>query len=185
MASRLTLENVQIIFRNFKGEKKQFNDPGDRNFCVLIEDPFLAMSLKKDGWNIKPLKPQGDEEPNHYLKVKVGYSGNYPPRIFAIKGGRKLQLHEQTVGFLDSMPLQSVDLIINPYDWSANGNTGTSAYLKTLIAVVDEDELDLKWAHIPLVDDGPLGIESGPVNIIPGVTIVDPEAMDYVEGEVV
>ena len=32
------LRNAQITFRNFSGQKKQFNEEGRRNFCVILDN---------------------------------------------------------------------------------------------------------------------------------------------------
>ena len=54
----LFIENARIFFKNFGGAPTKFNPKGGkRTFCVAIE-PEDAISLKKDGWNIKFLRPR-------------------------------------------------------------------------------------------------------------------------------
>ena len=53
---RLKLEGMQIIFKNFRGEKGPYNAAGDRNFSVVINDLDYAEHLISLGWALKPLR---------------------------------------------------------------------------------------------------------------------------------
>ena len=44
----LTFENAKLIFKNFKGEKTQFNREGNKNFCVVVVN-ILKILLN---WNL-------------------------------------------------------------------------------------------------------------------------------------
>ena len=67
--SNIEIENATILFRNFSGTESKFNRKGDRNFCVVIEDPALAQRLNDEGWNTKILKPRDPQESvRYYLK---------------------------------------------------------------------------------------------------------------------
>ena len=128
-----------LIFRNFSGEETKYNRKGDRNFCVVIEDPEQAQRLTDDGWNVK-VRPANDryEEPMSFLKVTVNFA-NIPPKIVMVSGKVKTQLDEESVNELDTAELKRVDLTINPSDWEVNGNSGTKAYLKVMYATLDRD----------------------------------------------
>lgn len=143
-----TLEGVRIGFRNFAGEEKQYNRKGDRNFAVFLE-PEVAEAMAKDGWNVKYLKPREDDEaPQAYLQVAVNFSGR-PPRIVMISSRGRVNLGEDEVSILDWAQFQNVDLIVRPYEWEVSGKTGVKAYLQTIYATIEEDELDLKYADVP------------------------------------
>ena len=48
VTSNIKLEGAKIIIRNFQGKKKEFNEEGNRNFGVIIDDE-LADQLIEDG----------------------------------------------------------------------------------------------------------------------------------------
>lgn len=151
----VTFEDARLLFRNFAGAEKEFNRKGDRNFSIKIDDPDVAQQLQNDGWNVKPLKPWGDDpdnEPGWKLDVKVTF-GKIPPQIMMITGGGRTLLDENTAGLLDFAEITNCDLIIRAYDWEVNGKTGRSAYLKKLYATVYEDELERKYRGINMDHD--------------------------------
>lgn len=147
----LTFENAKLIFKNFKGEKTQFNREGNRNFCVVIENHEDAEALKNDGWNVKQLSSKDDEEDVlYYLPVAVAFDP-YPPRVELI-GGRRVLLDEENISTLDQVDIKTVDLVLRPYTWEVNGKTGVKAYLKTMYVTINEDPYAAKYEHIPFGD---------------------------------
>jgi len=145
----VTLENVPIIFKNFSGQKGQFNNEGERSFHVLIEDPDIAEAMLNDGWNLKPFVDEDEQITAHHLQVKVNYKG-YPPRIVRVtKGGRhQVDLGEKTVGALDSQRVTSVGVTINPYHWNMNGKSGIKAYCHVMFVNVEESALEESYAAL-------------------------------------
>ena len=134
----LVMENIRVIFKNFRGLEDMYNRAGDRNFCVPIDDPDEAARLKDMGWNIKMYKGSEDSDPLYYLQVAVSYK-NIEPNIYMVTNKNKVRLSEATVGNLDSADIKTADLIVSPYNWEVNGKTGTKAYCKTMYVVIDED----------------------------------------------
>lgn len=148
------IEDARIVFRNFAGVEKQFNPAGRRNFSVVL-DPDTAKKMEADGWNIKRKSPrdEGDDELIH-LPVTVHF-GKRPPRLIMITSRGRTVLDRDTVDLLDWAEFETVDIIVRPFDWEVNGNTGRKAYLKTMYATVRENALDLKYASVPDADQRP------------------------------
>lgn len=156
----VVLEDVEIMFRNFEGAEGMYNREGDRNFAIKLNQA-TADELAKAGWNVKTLKARDeDEEPQPYLSVSVGYKGR-PPTVKMITSRGTTNLDEDTIETLDHIDIRQADVIIRPYDWVVNGNTGRKAYLQALYVTVEEDPLALKYGDIATIA-GPMMQQTGP-----------------------
>lgn len=146
-----TFYNAKILFRNFSGEKSEYNRNGDREFSIVIDDPTFADALKQEGWNVKPLKSRDEDEvPKHIIKVTARFD-NFPPKVFKISGKVKTKLDEEAIGSLDFDEFANVDVTITPSNWEVNGKTGIKAYLKTMFVTLVEDELTSKYMEDDMV----------------------------------
>lgn len=151
----IKIENARIVFRNLSGKPDKFNPQGGkRSFSVVIDDPEFANELKREGWNIKQFNqsPDSDEEPAHFISVKVSYN-NIPPHIYLCTSKNKTLLNEDTVGQLDYAEISNVDIVITPYQYEMNGRSGISAYVKTMYVTVVEDEFASKYEYDDLDDE--------------------------------
>lgn len=154
----VTMESVRIIFRNFAGKEGQYNREGDRNFAVILDED-TANAMAEDGWNVKRLNPREEDlednpEGTPYLGVTVSYKGR-PPRVVLIADGVRTNLDENTISIVDQVDIENVDLIVNPYNWVVNGKSGVKAYLQSMYITLRQDELDRKYADLPMQGQSP------------------------------
>lgn len=145
----VSLENVRIGFRNFEGKEGKFNKKGDRNFAVFLNRE-LAEAMAADGWNVKfpkdnPNAVDPDEDDRDpYIQVSVGFDF-YPPNIFLISNDTPTKIGENEVAMLDWAEIENVDLVLRPYEWSVNRNSGIKAYLKAGYFTIVTDKFAAKY----------------------------------------
>ena len=141
----LQIEDARIIYRNFAGIGSKYNRDGDRNFAVIIPNQEIADELIADGWAVK-IKPPRDEDdsPFMYLPVKVKFNGRGPAAY--VKSGNSVQrLNEDTIGMLDEIDIQSVDMDLKGYDWKVNDKKGKSAYLQAINVIQNIDRFGAQY----------------------------------------
>ena len=143
----MQIDDARIIFKNFEGRGDKFNREGDRNFSLLIEDPNTADAMKKQGWNVKIKEGRDpDEGPFMRLPVKVKFT-EYGPTVYLNSAGNVVKLNEESIGCLDNIEIETVNMDIRPYDWEVNGKTGRTAYLQSMEVVQRIDRFAAKYGN--------------------------------------
>lgn len=148
MVKELAMESVQIGFRNFEGREGPYNRKGDRDFVVFLDRDF-AEELDAEGWNVKwpkpnpHIKPEEDDR-NPYLPVSVGFE-YYPAKVYIVSNDNVSVVGQDEVEMLDWAELENVDLVIRPYEWEVNGQTGVKAYLKAGYFTIVTNAFDDKY----------------------------------------
>ena len=140
----LAIEGARIVFRNFEGRQDNYNNLGDRNFAVVIDDPDTAEQLRANSWNVKTWGPKDDPDAVvMYIKVNVSYKFTAP--IIDLIGSRNTQsLNEDTAGIADRANFTSIDLEIYPSHWIMNGREGVTGYLVSFYGTIAEDYFGAK-----------------------------------------
>lgn len=139
------VEDAVLIYKNFSGAATKFKGEGSRSFNVILNKD-VADKMVLDGWNVKCNVPEPGEEFFCHIKVTVGYKYK-PPKIVVITEGARTPLTEETVGMLDWADIKKVDLIAREYRWEVGGESGISAYLKSMFVTIEEDALEKKYAE--------------------------------------
>jgi hypothetical protein len=143
----LQIDNAIMVFKNFSGEPDEYTREGDRSFAVVIPTQEMADELIAQGWNvkIKPPREEGDT-PFMYLKVKVSYKYG-GPIAYLISGNARRELTEDSIGMIDHIDIDSVDMDISPSDWTRNGKSGRTAYLDSIHVVQKLDRFAARYAN--------------------------------------
>ena len=146
----LDVPGKAIRYRNFQGKAGQYNNEGERYFCLMLGDRD-AEEMKEEGWNIKYLQPKDpDDDPAPYVQVKVEMSKGRPPKVVQVTRKGKTYLDEQSIQNLDWAEIDKADISINPYEWSLpSGMHGVKAYLKTMYVTIAEDEFEDRYYDVP------------------------------------
>ena len=132
-------------FRNFRGEKRKFNDAGKRSFNLVIPEEYIDL-LTDMHCNVKELAPRDDdgEAPLRFVKVNVAF-GKYPPELYLCTNINKKELLEGELGLLDGALFENVDMIIRPYN---NDSGKCSLYLGKGYFTIKSDPITAKYEDL-------------------------------------
>ena len=145
----IQIESARIGFKNFEGREGKYNKAGDRSFAVFLS-PELADELAQQGWNVKYPRPvSGPVDPDMperdaYLQVSVSID-QFPANVVIISNDRPEKLVGEEISMLDWAEISNVDLVIRPYQWTVNGNSGVKAYLKAGYFTINTDPFAAKY----------------------------------------
>lgn len=145
---QMQIEDATVLWTwsNFDGQAGKYNKEGERYF-VLKLTPQEADELLERGWNVRVREPREDRdeiEPLYTLNVAIRFDP-YPPNIWLITTNSKQRLDEEDVQVLGYTPIAKMDVILNGHEYVTPDRSGIKAYLKTMVALVEEDDLELKY----------------------------------------
>lgn len=135
-------------FRNFRGEKRTFNDAGKRNFNLALNLPTEALDdLVALGLNIKETKGNEEygDEPTRFVKVNVQYDSKIPPELYLVTKKNTKELTQGELGLLDGARFSNVDLIINTYH-KEEGKC--SLWLQKGYFTIEQDPITAKYQNL-------------------------------------
>lgn len=144
----LTISGAQFVYKpNFEGREETYNEEGVRYFNVRVPDNILE-AVQADNWNLGWTKPKDeDREPEPFIKVSVGFKYR-PPTIIVVRDGIETFLDENTVGLIDSLEFNQVDVVLRGRAWENKNGCGIKAWLKTFGGVVEMDDIQRKYAQM-------------------------------------
>lgn len=132
------LEDVQVkwAWSHFDGRAEGLNQEGDHNFTIILPKE-TAEILAEEEWAIKENSGYEEGDPPEYtLKIRISYRYE-APRVFLLKGTRKIRADESDLADIKRSTCERIDVIITPSRWvRPNGETGITAYAKELYAKV-------------------------------------------------
>lgn len=151
---KVKFEKAQIMFKNFAGAPTPFDKKGGtRQFAIRIENAEDLANLQAMGFNVKFLKKRNETDPDvAYITVKVNFKFSddgttlLGPNIYMINGKKKTHIMPQTAVILDSADIAYCDILVNPYYYEVNGNSGVSAYLDTMYVNLNVDPFAENYA---------------------------------------
>lgn len=128
---KVNIENARLHFHNFDG-KSQFNNNGDIEYGVIIDDPEFAKKLAEEGWDIR-IKEYPDRDPRYYIKAKINFEPRrkdgtiieeYVPSIFVFPEGsdsmtritskEEMAMYETNPESNTRVDIVSVDCVLRP-----------------------------------------------------------------------
>lgn len=136
-------------FRNFRGEKRRFNDEGKRNFNLALNLPEEALQdLAATGLKIKELAGNEEygDEPTRFVKVNVAFGGRVDPELYLCCGRNKPKLLTQNeLGLLDGARFTNVDLSIRTYH---RDESTCTLYLQKGYFTIEQDPISAKYENL-------------------------------------
>ena len=134
----LQIDDARIWRPNFSGKADKYSKEGDRFFNLIIPNEEIAERMINDtnefgvGWNVK-IKPPREEGDTSFIFMKVKVKFNSKGPVIRLRTGNRVNiLDEESVGILDNIDIQSVDLDIRPYDGEGTQGPFRAAYLHAM-----------------------------------------------------
>lgn len=141
------LEDVKVKWNwsHFDGRADTFNDEGDYNYTLILDEKTAADMLEAGWTGIKENPPYEEGDPPEWtLKVKISYKYE-APRIYLIKNNRKIRAEESDLRDIRRDTCLQMDVILTPSRWVNGPRTGVTAYTKELYAEIKQSRFADKY----------------------------------------
>lgn len=118
--------DTNFIFKpNFSGDpsKDRFGS-SERKAQIIIPTKEQANYLAQNGFNVRVFTSIDDEGVEHsvyHITIRANYNANTPPTIYMVKNGKKVLMHADNVGEIDSARVTNVKVSCNPYQKNPGG----------------------------------------------------------------
>lgn len=141
----LKVEHAVIFWTNFRGDPTRFNPAGGKRVFNLGLTPAMAEELTEAGWNVhERAGREEDDDPLFFTEIVVNMKSQYLPRVYLcterLGKKRMVRLYEDTIGELDNMRYENVDVVIHPHEHNVGAYT-FKGYANELIVTQAESEL--------------------------------------------
>jgi hypothetical protein len=154
------IDDAEFLWPNFAGRGGVYNREGDRYFNLRIRDEEIAQALIDAGFNVKIREGrEPGEAPLMYMKVNVKFHPKgsdlerLNPVVHLISGPNRNVLDADSICILDDMDILKVDLDLSSSNWTVNGKSGRSAYLKKMYVTQEVDRLAARYAEEEYPED--------------------------------
>lgn len=149
------LEDVKVkwVFSHMDGREDTFNAAGEHNFQIILDED-MADKLRSEGWAVRTMDGYEEGDPQEHL-LKVTISDRFGmPKVYLLKGTRKIQLYGRKPGDIYIPGLADIrrdtcerlDVIITPSRWETKTASGITAYVKEMYAKVKESRFAAMYA---------------------------------------
>lgn len=142
------LEDIQVLWgwSDFAGKGDDFREAGKPSFQIIL-DEREALRLRDIGWNVREREGMEEGDPPRYtLEAKLSWRFD-PPRIYFIKGSRKIAVDEQRdLRDIRRDTCERIDVILRPSRWVNGNRTGITAYVTEMYVTIRESRFGEKYA---------------------------------------
>lgn len=122
MIDTVTLENVEIVHRNFLGEKA--------HYIEILLSQANAKTLIANGWDVY--------SHSSILRIHISFD-IFRPCIFLItKQGKSRIGSREELAILSDIKFKTVDVIIGPYKFKEGTTTDIKASVRSMYATIEE-----------------------------------------------
>lgn len=112
----MIINNPELVYRNFQGRGSKFNEPGMRNFCVILDEELEKEAIDL-GCRVRTAVGAGEGNPTLFKYIPV-----HVPEGFAFEDPAMPKM-------LDDHALSPSRISLAGMPWEAAGRSGVKMYL--------------------------------------------------------